>query len=172
MHRAARAALHPCPRHGAPTGLPARNADCKRPGPAESRCCDANTRYTLDGHRAGAERCLTSPAARGRCALRTGASLKVHGGHAPLAHVSRRSSSAKEEAERSGNSREACASRLLPALEADEILAKRGIFVLPDILGNAGGVTVSYFEWVQNTQEFAWTLEETNDRLLQQPSKL
>ena len=51
------------------------------------------------------------------------------------------------------------------SLEADEILSRRGIFVLPDILGNAGGVTVSYFEWVQNTQEFAWTLEETNDRL-------
>ncbi len=50
-------------------------------------------------------------------------------------------------------------------LEADAILAERGIFVLPDILGNAGGVTVSYFEWVQNTQEFAWTLEETNNRL-------
>lgn len=50
-------------------------------------------------------------------------------------------------------------------LEADEILSRRRIFVLPDILGNAGGVTVSYFEWVQNTQEFAWTLEETNDRL-------
>ena len=51
------------------------------------------------------------------------------------------------------------------SLEADEILNERGVFVLPDILGNAGGVTVSYFEWVQNTQEFAWTLEETNDRL-------
>ena len=50
-------------------------------------------------------------------------------------------------------------------LEADKILGEKGIFVLPDILGNAGGVTVSYFEWVQNTQEFAWTLEETNDRL-------
>ncbi|NND66211.1 MAG: Glu/Leu/Phe/Val dehydrogenase, partial [Halioglobus sp.] len=50
-------------------------------------------------------------------------------------------------------------------LEADAILAERGIFVLPDVLGNAGGVTVSYFEWVQNTQEFAWTLEETNVRL-------
>lgn len=50
-------------------------------------------------------------------------------------------------------------------LEADAILAERGIFVLPDILGNAGGVTVSYFEWVQNTQEFAWSLEETNMRL-------
>lgn len=50
-------------------------------------------------------------------------------------------------------------------LEADRVLGENGIFVLPDILGNAGGVTVSYFEWVQNTQEFAWTLEETNDRL-------
>ncbi len=50
-------------------------------------------------------------------------------------------------------------------LEADRVLRERDIFVLPDILGNAGGVTVSYFEWVQNTQEFAWTLEEVNDRL-------
>jgi glutamate dehydrogenase (NAD(P)+) len=50
-------------------------------------------------------------------------------------------------------------------LEADAVLFEREIFVLPDILGNAGGVTVSYFEWVQNTQELAWTLEETNDRL-------
>lgn len=50
-------------------------------------------------------------------------------------------------------------------LEADRLLTERGIFLLPDILGNAGGVTVSYFEWVQNTQEFSWTLEEVNDRL-------
>lgn len=50
-------------------------------------------------------------------------------------------------------------------LEADEILEERGIFVLPDILGNAGGVTVSYFEWVQGLQNFTWTLKEINDRL-------
>ncbi|PSJ44408.1 glutamate dehydrogenase [Zobellella endophytica] len=50
-------------------------------------------------------------------------------------------------------------------LEADEILFERGIFVLPDILGNAGGVTVSYFEWVQGMQNLTWTLEEINDRL-------
>jgi len=52
-------------------------------------------------------------------------------------------------------------------LEADRVLRERDIFVLPDILGNAGGVTVSYFEWVQNTQEFSWTLEEVNNRLHQ-----
>ncbi|MEW6753855.1 MAG: Glu/Leu/Phe/Val dehydrogenase dimerization domain-containing protein [Candidatus Latescibacterota bacterium] len=50
-------------------------------------------------------------------------------------------------------------------LEADEILEDRGICVLPDILANAGGVTVSYFEWVQDTQNFMWTLEEINHRL-------
>ncbi len=50
-------------------------------------------------------------------------------------------------------------------LEADEILNDRGIFVLPDVIGNAGGVTVSYFEWVQGLQNFTWTLEEINNRL-------
>jgi glutamate dehydrogenase (NAD(P)+) len=50
-------------------------------------------------------------------------------------------------------------------LEADEILQERGVFVLPDILANAGGVTVSYFEWVQGTQNYMWTLEEINTRL-------
>lgn len=49
--------------------------------------------------------------------------------------------------------------------EADEILYDRGITVLPDILANAGGVTVSYFEWVQSLQSFAWTEREVNDRL-------
>jgi len=43
--------------------------------------------------------------------------------------------------------------------EADEIFAKRGITVVPDILANAGGVVVSYFEWVQNIQQFRWTEE-------------
>ena len=51
------------------------------------------------------------------------------------------------------------------SLEADKIMREREIFVLPDILGNAGGVTVSYFEWVQNTQEYSWSLEEVNNRL-------
>ncbi|HHV79992.1 MAG TPA: Glu/Leu/Phe/Val dehydrogenase [Firmicutes bacterium] len=49
--------------------------------------------------------------------------------------------------------------------EADEILAKNGVLVIPDILANAGGVTVSYFEWVQNLQNFYWTEEEVNSRL-------
>lgn len=49
--------------------------------------------------------------------------------------------------------------------EADVILADRGIFVVPDILANAGGVTVSYFEWVQNLQELHWGEEEVSTRL-------
>lgn len=49
--------------------------------------------------------------------------------------------------------------------EADLILVERGIPILPDILANAGGVTVSYFEWVQNLQNQQWPLEEINHRL-------
>ena len=49
--------------------------------------------------------------------------------------------------------------------EADKILHEKGIFVVPDILANAGGVVVSYFEWVQGTQCFFWREEEVNERL-------
>src|SRR5919199_2140847 len=49
--------------------------------------------------------------------------------------------------------------------EADDILRSRGITVIPDILCNAGGVTVSYFEWVQDREEFFWTIDEINARL-------
>ena len=48
---------------------------------------------------------------------------------------------------------------------ADEILARKGVFVLPDILANAGGVTVSYFEWAQNMQGTAWTEQQVNTQL-------
>ncbi len=48
---------------------------------------------------------------------------------------------------------------------ADEVLARKGIFFLPDILANAGGVTVSYFEWVQDLQSFFWPEEEVNNKL-------
>ncbi|MFY0309984.1 Glu/Leu/Phe/Val dehydrogenase dimerization domain-containing protein [Leisingera sp. D0M16] len=50
-------------------------------------------------------------------------------------------------------------------LEADEILNEKGVMIVPDVLGNAGGVTVSYFEWVQGTQNLTWRLDEINGRL-------
>src|SRR5205085_66795 len=49
--------------------------------------------------------------------------------------------------------------------EADEILHSKGITVIPDILANAGGVTVSYFEWVQDIQSFFWGVEEITQKL-------
>ena len=49
--------------------------------------------------------------------------------------------------------------------DADPIIEANGIEVIPDVLANAGGVTVSYFEWVQNQQGFSWTLEEVHTRL-------
>ena len=51
--------------------------------------------------------------------------------------------------------------------EADKILNDRDVYVVPDILANAGGVTVSYFEWVQDIQAYFWSDEEVNDRLRQ-----
>lgn len=48
---------------------------------------------------------------------------------------------------------------------ADDILKAKGIRVVPDVLANAGGVTVSYFEWVQNLSSFYWSVEEINERL-------
>jgi glutamate dehydrogenase/leucine dehydrogenase len=49
--------------------------------------------------------------------------------------------------------------------EASEMLAARGITIIPDILCNAGGVTASYFEWVQNRQEFYWTADKVDSEL-------
>lgn len=51
--------------------------------------------------------------------------------------------------------------------EADAILRDKGVFIVPDILANAGGVVASYFEWVQDIQQFFWTEQEVNERLRQ-----
>jgi glutamate dehydrogenase (NAD(P)+) len=50
--------------------------------------------------------------------------------------------------------------------EADDILQERGVLVLPDVIANAGGVTVSYFEWVQDFSSFFWSEDEINERLV------
>jgi glutamate dehydrogenase (NAD(P)+) len=50
--------------------------------------------------------------------------------------------------------------------EADDIFQERGILVLPDVIANAGGVTVSYFEWVQDFSSFFWSEDEINARLV------
>ena len=55
--------------------------------------------------------------------------------------------------------------------EADEIFQKREIVVVPDILANAGGVTVSYFEWVQNRQHFKWELADVREKLAKQMTR-
>jgi glutamate dehydrogenase (NAD(P)+) len=49
--------------------------------------------------------------------------------------------------------------------KADRILNDKGVFIVPDVLANAGGVVVSYFEWVQNLQHFRWTEDEVNEKL-------
>lgn len=55
--------------------------------------------------------------------------------------------------------------------EADEIFNQRELVVVPDILANAGGVTVSYFEWVQNRQHFKWELSDVRDKLAKQMTR-
>src|SRR3990172_12671919 len=50
-------------------------------------------------------------------------------------------------------------------VEADAVLKEKGVFLIPDVLANAGGVVVSYFEWVQDLQNFFWTEEEVNQKL-------
>ncbi len=55
--------------------------------------------------------------------------------------------------------------------EADEILYQKGVFVIPDILANSGGVTVSYFEWVQNLERLQWSLDQVNKMLEEKMTK-
>jgi glutamate dehydrogenase/leucine dehydrogenase len=49
--------------------------------------------------------------------------------------------------------------------EAEKVLTRKGIMVVPDVLANAGGVTVSYFEWVQDLQSYFWTEQDVNDKM-------
>jgi glutamate dehydrogenase (NAD(P)+) len=70
-----------------------------------------------------------------------------------------------------GNARDVRAKYVLEAAngptsaEADQIFNERGIVCVPDIWANAGGVTVSYFEWTQNTQNLKWSEEHVNEKL-------
>jgi glutamate dehydrogenase (NAD(P)+) len=57
------------------------------------------------------------------------------------------------------------------SLEADKILTEKGVLVIPDILANAGGVIVSYFEWVQDLQNFFWSEDEINKKLKEMLSR-
>ncbi len=56
-------------------------------------------------------------------------------------------------------------------MKADAVLNERGIFVIPDVLGNAGGVTVSYFEWVQDLAQFMWDEDRVNSELRKQMAR-
>ena len=49
--------------------------------------------------------------------------------------------------------------------EGEKLLQEKGVMILPDVLANSGGVTVSYYEWVQNKRSESWTAEEVEDRL-------
>ncbi len=51
------------------------------------------------------------------------------------------------------------------SFKADDILRDKGVFIVPDLMANAGGVVCSYFEWVQNLQHFRWDEREVNDKL-------
>ena len=51
--------------------------------------------------------------------------------------------------------------------DADDILDRSDVFIIPDVLCNAGGVTVSYFEWVQDIQQFLWSEDQVNQKLEQ-----
>jgi len=54
---------------------------------------------------------------------------------------------------------------MVERMAIDKVLEEKGILVIPDILANAGGVIVSYYEWVQNREGFYWEEEEVNNRL-------
>jgi len=58
-----------------------------------------------------------------------------------------------------------CEGSVCDLVDHERLLAERGVTVLPDVLANAGGVTVSYFEWAQNRAELYWTAQQVRDRL-------
>ena len=90
----------------------------------------------------------------------------TQGGVGPKGYVTVFKNQITEKNANQGQARILCEGANGPTTwQADAIIDAKGIFTVPDILGNAGGVTVSYFEWVQGLQNFFWTAKQVQDRI-------
>ena len=143
--RARAAGSSPCPTCGA--------ASCGRPGSTSRRCSRTSARRAPSSMRPARSRSRTRSCSSSTCDVLVPAALDrvIHSGNADRV--------------KARIVVEAANHPVTPA--ADDVLDAAGVVVIPDILANAGGVTVSYFEWVQNIQQFRWDEEQVNAELAQ-----